>query len=82
MSEGLIKAREAQAERKRLGIKTIIKTPFEKLREDPKSLRKSITAMCFDCVGAGHDPDWRGSVRECPCTNCPLYNVRPYQVKL
>lgn len=79
MNDGLIKAREAQAERKRLGIKTVIKNPIEKLQEEPKSLRRAINAMCFDCVGAGHDPDWRGAVRECPCYNCPLYQVRPCQ---
>lgn len=82
MYEGLIKAREAQKERKRLGIKLISKNPVEKSLEDPKSLRKAITAMCFDCVGAGHDPDFRGSIRECGCADCPLHAVRPYQKKV
>ena len=82
MNDGLIKAREAAKERKRLGIKLVIKNPIEKAREHPESLRKAITAMCFDCVGAGYDPDWRGSVRNCHCNNCPLWTVRPYRIKV
>jgi len=81
MNDGLIKAREAAKERKKLGIKLVIKNPIEKAREHPQSLRKAITAMCFDCVGAGYDPDWRGSVRDCPCVQCPLFPVRPCQSK-
>jgi len=81
MSYGLQKAREAQEERKRLGIKLVIKNPMEKALDHPESLRKAITAMCFDCIGAGHDPDFRGSIRDCGCSNCPLFHVRPYQKK-
>jgi hypothetical protein len=79
MTYALQRAHEAQAERKRLGIKIKVKTPMEKHLENPMSLRFSINAMCFDCVGAGHDPDFRGTIRNCPCTDCPLFTVRPYQ---
>lgn len=43
------------------------------------SLRAAINAKCKDCI---HDPlaglgSWRQQVEACPCTDCPLYPVRP-----
>lgn len=42
------------------------------------SLRKAINEKCKDCV---YDPTekggWRQQVKQCTCTDCPLYLVRP-----
>ena len=43
------------------------------------SLRKAINAKCKDCC---YDPlsglgTWRQQVTDCPCTLCPLFEVRP-----
>lgn len=57
------------------------KDPLEKAKEQPTSLRRAITAKCYDCIGRNADPDWRGSIRNCLCTDCPLYVVRPFKVK-
>ena len=37
--------------------------PFEKLKNNPLSLRAAINAKCYDCIGRYGDPDWRGSIR-------------------
>jgi len=42
------------------------------------SLRKAIDAKCRECC---YDPtsglgSWRQQVEACPCTHCPLHNVR------
>lgn len=54
--------------------------PIEKARQNPNSLRLSINAKCFDCVGAGADPNPRGAIRDCPIKGCALFPVRPYQL--
>lgn len=54
-------------------------TPFDILARNPRSLRAAINAKCWDCIGAGADPAPRRLIRECGCTTCPLYAVRPYQ---
>ena len=54
----------------------IPKTPLERLKEHPRSLRLAITAFCFDCCGFN-----RTEVTLCAHTECPLYNLRPYQKK-
>lgn len=78
---GLQKAQEVLRLRREAGIKTEIKNPLEKAVANPESLRLAINAKCYDCIGQDADPDWRGSIRECICTDCPLYPVRPYQPK-
>jgi len=54
------------------------KTPIEKAQEDPTSKAKAIIAKCYDCV---YDPSdkgsWRDQVRNCECSSCPLWSVRP-----
>lgn len=46
--------------------------PFEKLATNPSSLRLSINAKCYDCVGRQ-----KKEIELCTMTTCPLYNVRP-----
>ena len=52
------------------------KNPREKWEENKKSLRRSITFYCWECVG-----EIKADVRDCTAYNCPLYYVRPYQIK-
>lgn len=42
------------------------------------SLRKAINAKCRECIYDDLAPgNWRQQVEACPCTDCPLYAVRP-----
>ena len=63
-----------------LGLKKT-KTPIEKAQDKPTSLRLAINGKCFDCVGCGFDPKSHDEIRNCQITDCPLWNVRPYQNK-
>lgn len=67
--EGLKRFRES-------GQMPVVKTPIEKLQDNPTSLRKAITAFCWLCVGES-----RKEVTNCTTKNCPLYKVRPWQSK-
>lgn len=53
--------------------------PIAKAKRRPESLRAAINAKCWDCVGAGQDPNPRGAIRTCTCSRCPLWAVRPYR---
>jgi hypothetical protein len=79
---GLERAHEINRLRRESGEKIVIKTPLEKAAGKPDSLRLAINGKCYDCIGQDADPDWRGSIRECVCKDCPLYPVRPYQKKI
>ena len=79
MSTGLELARLKRTEMAAAGIKVVVLDPIEKARRNPKSLRLAINGKCFDCVGAGHDPNPRGAIRECAILDCSLWPVRPYQ---
>lgn len=78
----LEKARIVNQERIASGIPVIRLNPLEKLKNNPLSLRCAINAKCYDCIGQDADPDWRGNIRNCVCTDCPLYAVRPYRQTL
>lgn len=54
-----------------------IKTPIEKLAENPKSLRLAVNAQCFDCMGRSSTA--ASDIRGCTAKTCPLFSVRPYQ---
>lgn len=59
----------------------------KEMREEYKSLceeakgnyRPTIDKICFECVGAGADPNPPRLIRDCECTDCPLHPVRPHQ---
>ena len=72
-------ARQAAAAKRAAGISLERLDPIEKARRNPKSLRLAINGKCWDCVGAGADPNPRGAIRECAITDCTLHPVRPYQ---
>ena len=67
-----------RAELMEAGVKLYL-DPLEKARRDPKSMRKAITAKCWDCVGAGADPSPRQEIGRCAVVTCPLWPVRPWQ---
>ena len=73
-------ARIAREERKALGLPTT-KNPIERAKEQPDSLRRAITAKCYECVGMDGDANFRETIRTCASYECPLYPVRPYQKK-
>ncbi len=79
MNTGLEQARIKQAEMKSAGIKIIPIDPIEKARRNPASLRLAINGKCWDCIGAGNDPNPRGAIRDCEIPDCTLWPVRPYQ---
>jgi hypothetical protein len=56
--------------------------PIERAQERPDSLRRAITAKCYECVGMDGDPGFRDTIRTCTSLRCPLYAVRPYQKKV
>lgn len=70
-------AREAKKVEGRLEVLD----PIEKAVRNPTSRKLAIAAKCWDCVGAGADPNPRREIRECPITKCGLWPVRPYQPK-
>lgn len=55
------------------------RTPLERALARPTSLAAAVKAKCWDCVGCGHDPNWRGAVAACEITTCGLWHVRPYR---
>lgn len=76
----LDKARIRKNELKSLG-KLGRLSPFEKVKASPKSLRKAVTAFCYECMGGDGEQGARGHVRNCTAKQCPLYHVRPWQTQ-
>jgi hypothetical protein len=75
-------ARKKRKEMIEAGEKVERLDPIQKAAQKPGSLRLAVNAKCWDCVGAGADPNPRGLIRDCTCgSSCPLYSVRPYQAK-
>lgn len=76
--ESLEKAREAKQAQAAQG--TLVRLdPVAKAKLNPKSLRRSVNAKCWDCCGAGADSGTRNAIGNCTVTRCPLWSVRPYQ---
>lgn len=61
--------------------KSIPKNPKEKWLDNKTSLRFSINAMCFECMGGCKGDSAVNEIRHCSSYECPLYEVRPYQSK-
>ena len=49
--------------------------PIAKAKANPNSLRAAINGKCFDCV-----VDQYKEVTLCQAKDCPLWNVRPWQI--
>lgn len=75
----LQQAQARMREMREQGIQIERLDPLQKAQANPKSLRLAINAKCFDCVGRGHDSNWRGAVGQCAITECGLWAARPYQ---
>ena len=79
LAERREKALKVLAERRLAGIKPPPFDPIAKARANPKSLRLACSAKCWDCIGAGADPNPRQAIRDCAIRDCSLWPVRPYQ---
>lgn len=53
--------------------------PIERAKRNPHSLRKAITAACWQCMGCGADPNTRQNIRDCGVPTCALHPHRPWQ---
>jgi len=73
-SAALEKARAKREEMKAQGVEIERLDPIEKAKRNPQSLRAAINAKCWDCAYGQ-----RSEIQNCNCTNCPLWNVRPYK---
>lgn len=78
-NKGLEIARQKNLERREQGIKPVVLDPIAKAKANPQSLRLAINGKCWDCIGAGADPNPRRLIRDCEVTDCALWPVRPYQ---
>lgn len=61
------------------GIPVVRLDPIERAKTKPTSLRYAIAAKCWECAGAGQDPNTRQTIAECTVHSCPLHSHRPYQ---
>ena len=80
-SDTLVKAWKRRAEL--IAINGTIQklNPLEKAKLKPTSFRAAINAKCYECEGEDFDPGWRGRIKDCIVPGCPLYPLRPYQLK-
>jgi hypothetical protein len=69
--ESLAKARAAKR-----GVGVKLRTPIQIWEEDKTSLRKAVNAKCWHCSNCQ-----REEITHCTVTSCPLFFVRPYQIK-
>lgn len=53
--------------------------PSEKARRNPNSKALAIKAHCWECMGAGADPNTKQNVRDCTLQSCSLHPHRPWQ---
>jgi hypothetical protein len=71
------KAIEARRNKIAAGVKIVERSPLEKWKDNPTSLRMSINAKCYDCSNSQTI-----EIKHCTVKSCPLWLVRPYQEKL
>jgi hypothetical protein len=50
--------------------------PFNKAKQNPKSLRMAINAYCYDCCC-----EQKTEVKYCTAADCPFHHLRPWQPK-
>lgn len=74
LRQSLRESREKKKLAKENGEEIKQKNPKERWELDKKSLRKSIDAMCYECMGYQ-----REEIKICSSPNCPLYLIRPYK---
>jgi len=74
-SAALEAARAAKRAKRESGEVDARRNPEEVWQDDPMSLRKSISAKCYQCNG---DENYRNRARYCIIFTCALWPVRPY----
>lgn len=79
-SKGLIALQEYNEKIKNGEIeRPVPKNLLEKWKENKTSLRKSVDAACFMCVGGVDGDNVIKEIRNCSSYSCPLREVRPYK---
>ena len=79
-SKGLIALQEYNEKVKSGEIeRTAPKTPLQKWEEDKTSLRRSIDAQCYMCMGGDEGDSVKKEIRNCSSKSCTLWLVRPYK---
>lgn len=78
MNDSLRKAQEVNKALRDAGVAIVRKNPNEKRLENPRSMRRAVDAMCYECMGMA--PSYRNDIRDCTAPNCPLFALRPYQI--
>ena len=79
----LQKAQQKRKEMSDAGIKVVFKTPSEKAKDNPTSLRLAVNGNCYECMGGGGNPNFQWLIGNCESDkDCSLWNVRPYQKML
>ena len=79
-SKGLIALQEYNDKVKSGEIeRTAPKTPLQKWEEDKMSLRKSVNAMCYACMGGDDGDNVKKEIKDCSSKDCALWLVRPYK---
>lgn len=59
--------------------RTAPKTPLQKWEEDKMSLRKSLNAQCYMCMGGDDGDNVKKEIKDCSSKSCTLWLVRPYK---
>ena len=80
--ERMAKAHARTAELRAQGVVIRRKNPLEKLAEMPLSLRRAVTAKCFQCEGEDSDPGVQWRIGNCEIADCALHPVRPFKPTL
>lgn len=79
-SKGLVALQEYNEKIKSGMIeRTAPKTPLQKWEEDKMSLRKSISAQCWNCMGGDDGDNVKKEIKDCSSKSCTLWLVRPYK---
>ena len=76
---GIIAAHKKRQLMKEAGEKVVYRSPQEKWEDNPTSLRASINAKCYDCVGGDSDTNHRTKIKECDIETCSLWLVRGWK---
>jgi hypothetical protein len=58
-------------------------SPIEKAQANPRSPTLAIRGKCWECAGSGADGTQvtKATIGGCQITQCPLWNLRPFQSK-
>lgn len=79
-SKGIIALQEYNEKVKNGEIeRTVPKNPLEKWEEHKTSLRKSCSAMCWQCFGGDEGDNVKKEIKDCSSKDCALWHVRPYK---